>query len=380
MDNVAVIGAGPAGLQTALRIKEEGFTASVYEEDQAIGSPENCSGLISRSGVDELGLDLEECLQNEIKGANIYSPNGTKITVTRPSNVAYVVDRKKFDKGLARNAARAGINVQTGTKLIDVRKTSLFLETGGRGELKKAEHVVGADGARSTVRHIMGKDVPKENFVHSVQALCVGDFRKEMVDVYLGDYARGFFAWVIPVDKTHAKVGLGCRVGENISENFKRFVSEKVKPMRVGRVQSSLIPYGLPLEGIQKDNLSIVGDAAFHTKATSGGGIIFGMKAGNILGGAIANHIKHKTPLNLYEREMAGINRELKMHWKVRQYINSLGGESIDKLFGKLKEKGIEEFLQMEGDMDSPSKFIGKMAKSPKYWFMAKTLLGIARS
>jgi len=68
------------------------------------------------------------------------------------------------------------------------------------------------------------------------------------------------------------------------------------------------------------------------------------------------------------------------MHWKIRNYFNSLSNDQIDKMFKKLKEKDIGYFLEREGDMDNPSSFIGKMAKSPKYWFMAKTLIGIARS
>jgi digeranylgeranylglycerophospholipid reductase len=380
MDNVAVIGAGPAGLQTALKIKEEGFNVSVYEEDSRVGYPEHCSGLVSRTGIESLGISVEECLQNTIRGANIYSPNGTKLTVQRPSIVAYVINREKFDYLLAKKASSKGIEVNTGKKLIDVRKNSLFLESNRRGELKKAEFVVGADGVNSTVRHLLGLKVEKTSFVHSVQATCTGNFDDKMVNVYLGDYSKGFFGWVIPIDKTHAKVGLGCQLGTNISKNFNDFVAEKVKPLTIGKINSSLIPYGLPLKGIQNGNLAIVGDAAFQTKATSGGGVIFGMKAANILGETIANHIKNKTPMNNYEKNLIGINRELKMHWKVRQYVNSLSNEQLDKLLLKLKDKGVEEFLQMEGDMDEPSKFVGKMAMNPKYWFMAKTLIGIARS
>jgi len=59
------------------------------------------------------------------------------------------------------------------------------------------------------------------------------------------------------------------------------------------------------------------------------------------------------------------------MHWKIRNYFNSLSNDQIDKMFKKLKEKDIGYFLEREGDMDNPSSFIGKMAK---------TLLGITRS
>jgi flavin-dependent dehydrogenase len=66
-----------------------------------------------------------------------------------------------------------------------------------------------------------------------------------------------------------AKIGIGSVLGENISEKFKQFLIEKKPGVRAYSPSSSLIPYGLPLTGIQKGNLALVGDAAFQNKATS---------------------------------------------------------------------------------------------------------------
>lgn len=380
MNSIAIIGAGPAGLATAIRLKKEGFDSVVFEEHDTIGMPENCSGLVSKKGLEDLKINFSEAIQNEVRGAKIFSPNGTMLQVTRPKTVAYVLDRKKFDQLLLREARNLNIHVATNTKLIDVRNNTLFVQANGRGEIRKAEFVVGADGVNSTVRHLMEINIPKENFIHTIQATCTGEFEKEYVHLYLGDFAKGFFAWIIPIDEKKAKIGLGSYLGENISEKFEKFLSEKVPNARAFSKQSALIPYGLPLTTLQKNNLAIVGDAAFQTKATTGGGIVFGMKAGNILAEVIASKFKKTGTIKDYEKKIGEINKELRVHWKIRKYANGLSNQEIDKLFAKLKSKGIEEFLEKEGNMDEPSKFIGKLAKKPKYWFMAKTLMGIARS
>ncbi|MFA5125926.1 MAG: NAD(P)/FAD-dependent oxidoreductase [archaeon] len=380
MNTVAIIGAGPAGLQTALKLKEEGFDSTIFEEHETIGLPEHCSGLISKKGVHELGLNLSDSLQNEIKGARIYSPSGHSIEVKKHETVAYVVDRKKFDQILLRRARLLGIHVATDTKLIDVRKNTLFVQSNGRGELRKAEIIIGADGVNSTVRHLIGLETSKENFIHTIQATCSGNFDDKMVQVHLGDYAKGFFAWVIPISKERAKIGLGSVLGEDVSENLKKFISIKVPGARPQKYDSALIPYGPPLTGITKENMAIVGDSAFHTKATTGGGVIFGMKAGNILGETLADMFKRKATLKDYEKRMEPLNNELKMHWKIRKYANSLNNQEIDELFLKLKNKGIEDFLEKEGNMDEPSKFIGKLATNPKYLFMTGTILKFLRS
>ena len=381
MNPVGIIGAGPAGLATAIRLRQEGFESIVLEEHKTIGIPEHCSGLVSTSGLKKLKITPENSIQNNIYGAKIFSPNGTMIKIEKHSPVAHVINRKEFDQDLLKTARNKGIHVATGTKLIDVRNNTMFVQTdGGRGEMRKAEYIVGADGVNSTVRHLIGLNTPKENFVHTVQAVCSGEFNDDFVELHLSDYSKGFFAWSIPISKTKAKIGIGSILGDNVAGNYKKFIMDKFPNVRVGKASSSLIPYGQPLQGIVKDNLALVGDAAFQTKATTGGGIIFGMQSGNILAETLAGVFKKNGKLSDYEKKLSGINRELKMHWKIRNYFNSLSNEKIDKLFKKLKDKDIEYFLEREGDMDNPSSFIGKMAKSPKYWFMAKTLMGIARS
>jgi digeranylgeranylglycerophospholipid reductase len=375
MPQVAVIGAGPAGLQTAIRLKELGVEVSVFEEHESIGVPEHCTGLISKRGVEELGLHLGDSLQNSIKGAKIFSPSGKMIKVKTKEVVAYVVNRKEFDSILLRKARLIGVHVSTETKLIDVRNNTLFIQNQKRGELRKADIIVGADGVNSTVRHLIGIKTNKDDFIHTIQTTCTGEFDPEMVEVHLLDYSKGFFAWVVPISKDKAKVGLGSTLGENISEALKKFISEKLKNARPYHYESALIPYGEPLKGIVKNNLVLIGDAAFQTKATTGGGVIFGMKSANILSQTIADTLNKKTTLNNYEKRMEELNKELKFHFKIRRYANSLTPKETDELFIKLKNKGIEEFLAKEGNMDEPTKFIGKLLTNPKYFLMLGTAM-----
>ena len=375
MPQVAVIGAGPAGLQTAIRLKELGIEVSVFEEHESIGVPEHCTGLISKRGVEELGLHLGDSLQNSIKGAKIFSPSGKMIKIKSKEVVAYVVNRKEFDSILLRKARLIGVHVSTETKLIDVRNNTLFIQNQKRGELRKADIIVGADGVNSTVRHLIGLKNNKDDFIHTIQTTCTGEFDPEMVEVHLLDYAKGFFAWVVPISKDKAKVGLGSTLGENISEALKKFISEKLKNARPYHYESALIPYGEPLKGIVKNNLVLIGDAAFQTKATTGGGVIFGMKSANILSQTIADTLNKKTTLNTYENKMNELNKELKLHFKIRRYANSLTPSELDELFLKLKNKGIEEFLIKEGNMDEPTKFIGKLLTNPKYFTMLGTAI-----
>ena len=75
MVSVAVVGAGPAGLSVAINSQKAGWETVVIEEHPQVGIPVNCTGIISRSGVDELGLKISGITVNAVRGARIFSPN-----------------------------------------------------------------------------------------------------------------------------------------------------------------------------------------------------------------------------------------------------------------------------------------------------------------
>lgn len=153
-----IVGAGPSGICAAKRIRERGWETALIEEHPKIGDPVACTGLISATGVRDLGIkkEVDEVLMNQIKGAQIFSPSHEMIEVKRSETVAYVVNRGEFDRTLARTATEAGVEIKLSTRLIDIRNETLFVEHRGRGELIKSRVVVGADGVNSRTRKIVG--------------------------------------------------------------------------------------------------------------------------------------------------------------------------------------------------------------------------------
>ncbi len=364
-----VIGAGPAGLEAAKRMQQRGWKTALVEEHPTVGDPVACTGLISASGVAELGIrkEVEEVLMNKVHGAQIFSHNHEMIEIKKSETVAYVVDRAGFDRVLAREAVEAGVELKTGTRMIDIRNETVFLEHRGRGELLKSKVVVGADGVNSRTRKIMGINTTAADFVHAYQVDATGKFNPHFVQLFFGDYAKNFFAWIVPESETRARVGLASTSG-NIRKDFNVFASEKNLGTEFCDMCSSLIPIGEPLKTVAKDNMLLVGDAAYQTKATSGGGIVTGMLAGRIAGDTVHNHFKENAPLKNYEKNLAGLNKDLKLHWKIRQYMNSKSEEQIDKLFRSMNKAKIGEFLSEHGDMDRPTKFVGKILTKPSMW------------
>lgn len=378
MSDITIIGGSIAGIMTALHLKKEGFNSTVIEEHQEIGKPAHCSGLVSRTGVEETGLRgiVEEVAVNKVKGARIYSPYNAMIELKKPGFAAYVVDRALLDKKLYYKAKLEGIEFKLNAKLIDRRNDTLFLKVMNRGEMAKTKLLVGADGPHSTVREMMNVKFPSNGFVHTYQVKMHNHFDPDFVELHFGDFAKGFFAWVIPESKESARVGIGVEFGINPQKRFEWFIQRRRLEGRISDEESALIPCNAPLKGITKENMLLVGDAAWQTKATTGGGIIFASIAAKLASQAIREHLINKAPLADYEKLcQKAINPELELHWKLRRYLNSINEDRMDSLFKKLKDAGIERILEEHGDMDKPSRFIKKITRNPRLLGLLPELL-----
>ncbi len=378
----AVIGAGPIGSVCAKKIQENGWNTVLLEEHPKSGIPVNCTGIISSSGVKERGIlkQTEEATLNKVKGAQIFSPHHEMIEVKRNNTVAHIIDRAKFDQILAQEAVDAGVEFRTNTKMIDIRNETIFFEyQGGRGGLLKSKIIIGADGVNSRTRKIAGIETGIENYVHAYQVVAKGEFNPDYVQVFFGDNSKDFFAWIVPESETRARVGLASTSG-NVRKDFNFFIQEKNINGALCERCSSLIPIGRPFRKTVFDNLMLIGDSAFQTKATTGGGILSGIHCAELAAETIHEHYKDKAPLENYEKKCSEINKELELHWKLRKYMNSLNEEKMDKLFQKMNKSKMSEFLNEHGDMDKPSKFIGKIMLKPAMWRMFPDALKFLRA
>lgn len=367
MHTVLVVGGGPAGLTVAKECQKNGWKTALLEEHEEIGKPINCTGIISADGVRDTGLKIDKILVNRIRGARIFSPKNLELKVQRTETVAFVVERDKLDKNLAMEAADAGAEIMLKTSILDVRNENVFVKSKGRGEIKKAKIIVGADGPYSKTRSLMGISVPKEKFVHAYQFRIKGNFEKDFVQVHVGSFAKDYFAWVVPENEETARIGLAVSDG-SVRQSFEEFEKRIGATGEKCDMCSALIPCAEPLKNPVKGNMLLVGDAALQAKATTGGGIIAGINAGKACAKAIDQHLKEKKPLTDYSKYLKELNNELRLHWKIRKYLNTLNDQKYDDLFAKMKKSGIEEFLNRHGHMEKPSMFVGKAINNPSMW------------
>jgi len=339
---VHIIGAGPAGSVASISAVRENHEVSLYEEHSRAGVPVNCSGLISKEGLESLKefADYKKHTITKIRGA-IIDCAGSQILVDSGKDIAYVINRASFDQELAGKAESEGATLH-----YNKRAAAPFPDG----------HIIGADGPNSIVAAHF--NFPKiERFVGVSQTtIKYSDPLPDHVRIFLSNKKYpGFFAWLIPQNKDYVEAGAGCVLPGNPNKALD-FLAKEVGMEFPKERNHSIIPVAQrPRTSYfsSRRNVLLVGDAAGQVKSTTGGGVVFGTKCARIAAKNIG------TPKQ-YEREWrAQHGKDLDTHFHLHKTLGALNDEAI-AAFGSIASTfKIEDFLQRSGNMDTPSKMLG---------------------
>src|ERR1700736_6679453 len=114
--DVLVVGGGPSGLYAAERLARAGVDTLVCEEHSAVGDPVHCTGILAAESFDEFDLPREATV-NTLVAARFTSPGGISVRYRPLTPLAAVIDRRTFDRSLARRAEEAGASIRTGARV-----------------------------------------------------------------------------------------------------------------------------------------------------------------------------------------------------------------------------------------------------------------------
>ena len=110
MRDVAIVGGGPGGLSAARRLAADGWSVTVFEEHDRVGTPVHCTGVLAEDVFASMNLPREAML-NPLSTVRFVAPAGHSFDYTTASTEAVVIDREVFDVALACRAEAAGATV-----------------------------------------------------------------------------------------------------------------------------------------------------------------------------------------------------------------------------------------------------------------------------
>jgi len=251
---VAIVGAGITGLYLAWKLAEKGNEVTVFEKKEKVGK-EVCSGLLSEK-ILEFIPESKNLIQNEIDFCLIHF---TKRTLRiNFSQKFFVISHFRLDNLVADLAIKSGAKI--------IFKSNI------NSPPPSADRVIGCDGSNSIIRKYLG--LPNPDFFLGIQGFIDQKNNSNFVEVWP---TKSGFIWKIPRGK-EIEWGIIER-GRLAKKIFEDFLNRK--NIKLEKIKSAVIPQGLVIPKNQK--ITLCGDAAGLTKPWSGGGVIWGLLAANIL-------------------------------------------------------------------------------------------------
>lgn len=357
--DVLVIGAGPAGSMAAKHAAMGGADVILIDKKSEIGTPKRCAEGVYESGLKWLEIEPNPAwISQVIYGGVIVSPDGTRLVLdeTILPEKGYILERKVFDKYMAMDAARAGSRIMVKTLFKSLRRESdekgeFFMVNCQRMDENfdiKARIVIAADGPESHVARKAGinSTTKPADMMSGVQYEMVGVDceRMDLIELHMGSFAGGGYAWIFPKGDDIANVGIGIndhKKGKAAIEYLNEFVENNPSLDNAQAVELNVggDPVGGLIEKIYADNILVCGDAAGQVDQATGGGIIMGMLGGRAAGTAAAEAVREndysekklKEYEELFNEATFNVVPKIKV---IRELIDSLSDDDYNKLIG----------------------------------------------
>ncbi len=374
--DVVIIGAGPIGIYTSIKLVQNGLRTLVLEEDAQIGKPRFCTGLISREAFDRFNLP-REAIENEVNSASIFSPLGSKVNLKNRTIQVYVTDRAIFDQGLYRQAKGIGVEFALnchclGLEIHDdyVRERIIF---DGTETTIKSDVAILSTGIKYNLHRSVGF-IPPANFLDCSQTQVLGESDGN-IEILLGNsIAPHSFAWIGPLKDKKLRIGISTR--KNSPSFLKSFLKYLQLKGRINQESFDIVRRPIPLEPIKHTYTSrilVVGDAAGQVKPTTGGGIYFGLLCADLAAKTISGAFKKgdfsKSFLRHYEINWKKkIAFDMTMSIYFRKLIAHFNDEQIEELVKFCSQESIQRLIEKYADFNHHGRFIQELIKMPAFW------------
>ena len=367
--DVVIGGGSVAGLLCAREIASKGFSVIVIEEDYEIGTPEHCGGLVSLSGLEELGvIPFRKTFDHMIESAKVSSPNGESFTINSKKQKVVEISRRELDKQIAFQAQKNGAVIKVKTSFQEMT------DTGIRTNEEKIDCKIFVD-ARG-VSSLIHKD--RTGILSSAQYEIYADWiHKGKVEVIFDQekYA-GFFAWVIPSGEGKGKVGVAGK-GIKVSETLDNILRDKGEYSTIRKIFAPIWIKG-PIKNFVEGKTVIIGDAAGQAKPTTAGGIFTSGMGGIYAGQAISEFLKtnNSEDLKQYQKKWTErFGKEFEKQILARKLLERIDNNTINKLFESITPEIIKEISEKD-DFDFHTGSIIKLLGLKGSIKTAQTLIG----
>jgi len=316
---IIVIGAGPAGSITAAMLARQGHDVLLLDKEK-FPRDKPCGDAVTAQAIailQEAGMQekINSAISSGVfcpfKNMRLLSPRGHEVIIPLDKNEnvssSYISPRFYFDALIQQYA------IEMGAEFRQARVAEPLIENGlARGvkickdrtiENIRSKIIVGADGASSVVaRKLRGevRHVSKHRALALRAYIDKIELYPQEIEFYLHRNILPGYAWIFPMGKNSANIGLGMRLDHylNRPRKLKAMLKDFLampdinKRLKQGWQLSNIAAWPLNF-GSQKhlqysfDGAILVGDAAGFINPLTGGGINKSLLSGQLGAGVI---------------------------------------------------------------------------------------------
>jgi flavin-dependent dehydrogenase len=261
-----VIGGGVMGLYISWKLAEAGHEVSLFDKKKEDVLGHKCCSCLVSERIKQFIPLTEECIENKISSCVINFPKSKVKLNFNPGHLA--LNRETLINILL------DLNKKVGTRIILGQ------------EIKKVpqgfDRIIGCDGAFSVIRRSLG--LPDPEIKNGIQAYSLVKNNSNITETFTSDDIYGF-CWKIPKgDKVeYGALGSQAEVKKKADKilNIKGVERDSFSAAAVPGPKFPLFNAGLIFP--KEKEITLCGDAMGLTKPWSGGGIIWGLHAADIL-------------------------------------------------------------------------------------------------
>ena len=370
MDDVIVVGAGPAGNNAALGLANQGHSVTVIDWRHNIGD-KPCTGIVGQECLWRFPID-PSLVYRQTNSASLVSPDAHCVNLETKNTQACIIDRVAYVASFAHRAQAAGANYCLGQRVLQVLPDEHGVTVITDQRSFRSRSVILASGFGSPLTRQLGLGSAPDH-VSGIQAVVTSnDIPK--VEIYLGqEIAPGFFSWLVPTVPGQALVGLLTR--RKAPAHLVQFLRYLRYRNRITGVIKEPACWGIPLRPLKRthrDRVLVVGDAAGQVKPTTGGGIYYSLLASELASEVLDQALKDDDLssgyLSQYQSSWKSLlSQELETGYSARRIYEFLSDQQISSLIRQAGANGVYEDLTNSPDtsFDWHSQVIGNLMSHP---------------